>query len=55
MSFDKHYPNRKDKRKEYRGSKKCDRTCRNHGSCSYCRLGRLHKNKRRSKDIKDYE
>lgn len=47
MSFDKNYPNRKDQRKPYRRSKAFDRTCRNHGSCPYCKLGRLHSNKRR--------
>lgn len=36
MSFDNSYPNRKDRRKKYRGSKSFDRTCRNHGSCPYC-------------------
>lgn len=36
MSFDKQYPNRKDRRKPYRGSKAVDRSCRNRGSCGYC-------------------
>ena len=36
MSFDKSYPNRKDRRKPYHGSKSFDRSCRNHGSCPYC-------------------
>lgn len=50
MSFDKHYPNRKDHRRPYRrGSKRFDRTCRNHGSCPYCERGRLHKHKRQEK------
>ena len=40
MSFDKEYPNRKDKRKKYRRSKAIDRSCRNHGSCSYCECNR---------------
>jgi hypothetical protein len=43
MSFDKHYPNRKDWRRPYRGSKAFDRSCRPHGSCPYCRKGRQHK------------
>jgi hypothetical protein len=47
MAFDKNYPNRKDQRKPYRKSKAFDRTCRNHGSCPYCELGRLHTHKRR--------
>lgn len=35
----------KEKRKEYRGAKAIDSTCRNHGSCVYCQLGRTHKSK----------
>ena len=37
MSFDKDYPNRKDHRAPYvSGSKRFDRSCRNHESCEYC-------------------
>lgn len=46
MGFDKDYPKRKDKRKPYRRSKAIDRTCRSHGSCAWCRDGRLHRAKR---------
>ncbi len=49
MSFDTEYPNRKDRRKPYRKSKRFDRSCRNHGSCPYCERGRKHKHKRRDK------
>ncbi len=42
MSFDKNYPNRKDHRKEYRKSKRFDRSCRPGGSCPYCQNNRLH-------------
>ncbi len=42
MGFDKDYPNRKDHRKPYRGSKRFDRSCRNHGNCPYCENGRQH-------------
>lgn len=42
MSFDnKDYPNRKDRRKSYRGSKSFDRSCRNHKSCPYCEGTRI--------------
>ena len=47
MSFDKDYPNRKDKRKPYRNSKRFDRTCRNHGSCLWCERNRTLNAKRR--------
>jgi len=46
MSFDNHYPNRKDHRRPYHGSKAFDATCRNHGACTYCVEGRLHKHRR---------
>lgn len=47
MSFDKSYPNRKDHRKSYRGSKRFDRSCRNHGSCGYCEGNRKYSSKHR--------
>lgn len=48
MAFDKDYPNRKDWRKPYiTGSKRFDRTCRNHGSCGYCEGNRLYSSKKR--------
>ena len=47
MSFDKFYPKRKDHRKTYFGSKRFDRSCRNHGSCGYCEGNRTHANKKR--------
>lgn len=47
MAFDNKYPNRKDHRKPYRRSKAFDRSCRPHGSCSYCEDNRLHCNKKR--------
>ena len=52
--FDKFYPNRKDRRKPYRGAKSFDTTCRNHGSCPYCRSNRQFSNLRR-KPIEDNE
>jgi hypothetical protein len=47
VAFDNRYPHRKDWRRPHRGSKSADRTCRNHGSCPWCRLGRLHAGERR--------
>jgi len=41
MSLDKAIKHGKEKRKPYRKSKAFDHTCRNHGSCSYCRDNRL--------------
>ena len=34
--LDKAIDNKKEYRKPYRGSKRFDHSCRNHGSCSYC-------------------
>ena len=45
MAFDnKFYPKRKDNRRVYpkwEYAKRCDRTCRNHGTCNYCKGRRL--------------
>lgn len=41
MSLDKAIEHQKERRKPYRGAKSCDSSCRNHGSCDYCRNARL--------------
>jgi ferredoxin len=46
MSFDKDYPNRKDKRKPYRGSRAIAHSCRHGGTCSRCRGDRTIATKR---------
>lgn len=43
MSLDKSIYHGKEHRKPYRGSKAIDCTCRNHGSCDWCRQNRQHK------------
>lgn len=48
MSLDKAIQHGKEKRKEYRGSARFDCTCRNHGSCSYCRNNRTIRDTRNS-------
>ena len=40
MSLDKAIQHNKEHRKKYRGSKSIDSTCRNHGSCDWCRENR---------------
>lgn len=52
MSLDKAILHHKERRKaygKYRGTyaKSVDRTCRNHGSCSWCRGNRLHGNRKK--------
>ena len=46
MSLDKAIQHGKEHRKPYRGSKAFDSSCRNHGSCDWCRNNRLHKFKK---------
>ena len=43
MSLDKAIEHNKENRKPYRGAKSVDPSCRNHGSCPWCRSNRLHK------------
>lgn len=43
MSLDKAIEHGKEHRKEYRGLKAIDKTCRNHGSCKGCEENRKHK------------
>ena len=42
MSLNKAIKFGKEKRKPYFGAKAVDCTCRNHGSCSWCRNNRLY-------------
>ena len=46
MSLEKAIEYRKEKRKPYRNSKAFTRSCRNHGSCSYCESDRTIQAKR---------
>ena len=43
MSLDKAIEHGKERRKQYRGSKAIDTSCRNHGSCTWCEENRKHK------------
>lgn len=43
MSLDKAIAHGKEHRKQYRGSKAIDGTCRNHGGCPWCEENRKHK------------
>ena len=43
MSLDKAIEHGKEHRKEYRGGKAIDYTCRNHGGCLWCEGNRKHK------------
>lgn len=43
MSLNKAIEHGKEHRKQYTGAKAIDRTCRNHGSCDWCKSNRLYK------------
>jgi hypothetical protein len=46
MSLKKAINSGKEKRQKYRGPKRFDRSCRNHGSCNYCKDNRIYFDKR---------
>lgn len=54
MSMDKAIASGKEHRKAYRGSKAIDKTCRNGGSCAYCRANRMYKNLKKSVDKREF-
>ena len=43
MSLDRAIEHGKEHRKQYYGCKSIDPSCRNHGTCEWCRVNRLHK------------
>lgn len=45
MSLDKAIKHGKEKRKQYTGARAVDLSCRNHGSCDWCKENRLHASK----------
>lgn len=47
MSMNKAIKYGKEHRKPYYGSKAIDRTCRNHGGCTWCEENRKYKNIKR--------
>ncbi len=53
MAFKLAYLNLKDWRRPYRGAKAVDGSCRNHGSCPYCRGNREHATRQREDEASD--
>ena len=47
MSHNKAIRHGKERRRPYRGSRRFDHSCRNHGGCGYCRGNRLYASVRR--------
>lgn len=55
MSLDKAIEHGKERRRQYRGAKALDRSCRNHGSCPFCRENRTHASKVREQKAGERE
>lgn len=59
MPLNKAIEHGKEYRKPYTGAKAIDCTCRNHGSCEWCKNNRLYKNNKRTnkmnEKIKEYK
>lgn len=53
MALDKAIKYGKEHRKPYRGGKAIDKTCRNHGGCTWCEENRKYKNIKRLKKALD--
>lgn len=54
MAFkEKYFGKGKEHRKRYRGSKRFDCSCRNNGSCGYCRDNRKYGTNKRKEEIND--
>ena len=53
MSLDKAIEHGKEKRKPYKGSKAIDPTCRNHGSCDWCKENRLYQKIKMEESMKN--
>ena len=53
MSLDKGIQYGKERRREYHGSKRFDRSCRHGGNCDYCRNGRQYHNRWRELSAKE--
>ncbi|MDE6678446.1 MAG: hypothetical protein K2K02_05335 [Ruminococcus sp.] len=52
MALDKAIISGKEQRKPYKGEKAVDISCRNHGSCPYCKWKRLYQLKKQLEKIK---
>jgi hypothetical protein len=50
--LDKAIEHGKEHRKQYRGAKACDKTCRNHGSCTWCKNDRTIRSNKLDEKIK---
>lgn len=53
MSLDKGIEYGKERRRQYNGSKRFDRSCRHGGNCDRCRRGRQYNGKKRELSAKE--
>lgn len=53
MSLDKGIEHGKERRRQYNGSKRFDRSCRTGGNCDRCRDGRQYNGKKRELSAKE--
>lgn len=53
MSLDKAIQHKKEHRKQYKGAKAIDKTCRNHGSCDWCKENRLYKSNKQADEMNE--
>lgn len=53
MGLEKAIEHNKEHRHPYFGSKAIDHTCRNHGSCDWCKENRLHSRKKIEEKLKN--
>ena len=55
MSLDKAIEHGKEHRKQYRGSKAIDPSCRNHGDCDWCKGNRMYSSTKRKESMEARE
>lgn len=55
MSLDKAIEHGKEHRRPYTGGKAIDKSCRNHGSCDWCKGNRMYKYEKRSEAMRARE
>lgn len=55
MSLNQSINHGKEHRKQYRGAKAVDKTCRNHGGCEWCQENRRHKHDKKEEGMKERE
>ena len=55
MSMEQRIRKKEEHRKPYRGAKAVDKTCRNHGSCPWCKGNRLYNVAKKETALKQKE